>query len=56
MVSFNFPQVGKVTVDVTPEPLTVTTAGELLALLRTETLPVTLPDAVGVKDTVRVTD
>ena len=47
MVSFNFPQVGKVAVEVTPEPLTVTTAGELLALLLTEILPAVLPVVVG---------
>ena len=56
MVSFSFPQVGKVAVDATPEPLRVTTVGELVALLATEMLPVTLPAAVGANETLRVAD
>jgi hypothetical protein len=35
-------------------PLSVTVAGELVALLTTETLPVTLPAAVGANVTLRV--
>jgi hypothetical protein len=38
------------------EPLKVTMAGELVALLATKTLPVTLPVAVGANDTLSVTD
>lgn len=56
MVSFNFPHVGNALVDETPEPVTVTTPGEFVALLPTEMLPVTLPVAVGANETVRVAD
>jgi len=56
LVSFNFPQVGKLGIEATPEPLKVTMAGELVALLATKTLPVTLPVAVGANDTLSVTD
>src|SRR5437899_7518992 len=40
----------------TAVPLKPIVAGELVALLATETLPVTLPAAVGAKATFRVTD
>ena len=56
MVSFSFPHVGKRLVDETPEPLSVAMLGEFVALLSTETLPITLPVAVGANDTVRVAD
>jgi len=42
-------------VGVTPFPLNEMVAGELLALLATETLPLALPVAVGVNATFRVT-
>jgi len=54
LVSFSFPQVGSPLVDVIPEPLRVMLAGELVAVLTTETLPALLPTTVGVKRTVRV--
>lgn len=42
-------------VGVTPLPFSEMVAGELLALLATETLPLELPVAVGVNATFRVT-
>ena len=54
MVSFTFPQLGSPLADVIPEPLSAMVAGELVALLTTETLPVTLATTVGAKRTVRV--
>jgi hypothetical protein len=38
----------------TPVPLSVMVAGELVALLTTETLPVTLPATVGANTTLNV--
>jgi hypothetical protein len=54
LVSFTFPQVGKQLVDAAPEPLRVMVAGELVAVLTTETLPVTLPATVGANSTLNV--
>jgi len=56
LVSFNFPHVGKLLVDTTPEPLSVAMLGEFVALLSTETLPSTLPAAVGTNETLSVAD
>jgi hypothetical protein len=54
-LSPTFPQVGVPVVDcVTPLPLREIVAGELLALLATETLPLALPEAVGAKVTLSV--
>jgi len=56
VVSPDFPQVGAplVVVCATPLPLSEMVAGELLALLATETLPLALPAAVGANTTFKL--
>ncbi|MFI5093996.1 MAG: hypothetical protein ACHQIK_11195, partial [Candidatus Acidiferrales bacterium] len=49
-------QTGKAALCCTPLPLTEITVGEFVALLATETLPVTLPAPAGAKLTVKVAD
>ena len=56
MVSFSFPQVGKLLVDAIPAPLSVMVVGELVAVLTTKTLPVTLPEAAGANVTFMVVE
>src|SRR5437899_1512824 len=56
LASFSFPHVGKLLVDATPEPLSVMVAGELVAVLTTKTLPVTLPETAGANVTFMVVE
>jgi hypothetical protein len=49
-------QTGNAELDWTPLPATVITVGEFVALLTTDTLPVTLPVAIGAKAIFSVAD